>query len=65
MYETLVDLSEQSKQSSARLGLTKVNQFNTEKVNECKKKKESRTWIQNYNFCKKNRDLKGWLTVFL
>ncbi len=64
MYETLVDLSEQSKQSSAMVAsLTNAIQFNTEKVNECKKKKESRTWIQKDHFRKKNRDLKGWLCL--
>ncbi len=63
MYETLVDLSEQSKQSSAMVAsLTNAIQFNTEKVNECKKK-ESRTWIQKDHFRKKNRDLKGWLCL--
>lgn len=44
MYEKLVDLSEKSKQSSTMIvSQTKVIQFNTEDMNEYKKK-ELRTW---------------------
>ncbi|GAA6105912.1 uncharacterized protein LOC107686071 [Tachysurus ichikawai] len=56
--EKLSDLSEQAKQSSAMIAsLTKAIQFNTEEVNECKKRvKDLET--QNEHLRKDNCDLK-------
>ncbi|GAA6085600.1 uncharacterized protein LOC107686071 [Tachysurus ichikawai] len=56
--EKLADLSEQAKQSSAMIAsLTKAIQFNTEEVNECKKRvKDLET--QNEHLRKDNCDLK-------
>ncbi|GAA6073639.1 uncharacterized protein LOC107686071 [Tachysurus ichikawai] len=58
MDEKLADLSEQAKQSSAMIAsLTKATQFNTEEVNECKKRvKDLET--QNEHLRKDNCDLK-------
>lgn len=56
--EKLADLSEQSKQSSVMIAsLTKAIQFNTEEVNECKKRVKDLE-IQNDDLRKENRDLK-------
>ncbi|KAK2840934.1 hypothetical protein Q7C36_012513 [Tachysurus vachellii] len=56
--EKLADLSEQARQSSAMIAsLTKAIQFNTEEVNECKKRvKDLET--QNEHLRKDNCDLK-------
>ncbi|XP_016338394.1 uncharacterized protein LOC107686071 [Sinocyclocheilus anshuiensis] len=55
--EKLADLSEQSKQSSAMIAsLTKAIQFNTEEVNECKKRVKDLE-IQNEHLRKENCDL--------
>ncbi|KAL1276638.1 hypothetical protein QQF64_036261 [Cirrhinus molitorella] len=56
--EKLADLSEQSKQSSAMIAsLTKAIQFNSEEVNECKKRVKDLE-IQNDLLRKDNGDLK-------
>lgn len=56
--EKLADLSEQSKQSSVMIAsLTKAIQFNTEEVNECKKRVKDLE-LQNDDLRKENRDLK-------
>ncbi len=58
MYEKLVDLSEKSKQSSTMIvSQTKVIQFNTEDMNEYKKKRVKDLEIQN-DHLRKNCALK-------